>query len=57
MIHKKNLCSLPSQVIQKLNFKEKMQQWSKFGVVVELRTFTVSIWGNRQKSNPTVPAL
>ncbi len=37
MIHKKNL-RFQVIVIRKLNFKKKMQQWSKFGQVVELRT-------------------
>ncbi len=29
------------KVSRKLSFKEKMQQWSKFGLVVELKTFTI----------------
>ncbi len=37
MIHKKSIC-FPVVIIRKLNFKEKMQQWSKSGLVVERRT-------------------
>ncbi len=44
MIQKKNLC-FQVGVIWQQDFKEKMQQWSKFGLVVELRTFTVR-YGN-----------
>jgi hypothetical protein len=40
MIHKKNRCFYVI-VIRKMNFKEKIQQWSKFGLVVEDRTFVV----------------
>ncbi len=33
-------------VIRKLHFKKENQLWSKFGWVVELKTFTVLLIGN-----------
>jgi hypothetical protein len=42
MILKKNKC-YEVIVIGKLNFKVARWQWSKFGLVVELRTFTVPL--------------
>ncbi len=42
MIHKKKECFLDT-VIRKLNFMAKIRLWPKFGLVFELRIFTVPL--------------
>jgi hypothetical protein len=36
-------------VIRKMHFKKKMQLWSMFGWVVDLRTFTVLMSSHKNK--------